>query len=327
MKVFFYEQSRLSYLDILKGFGIILVVIGHVYSNQTISGWIYSFHMPLFFMAAGCVYKQKPVLIVLKRRFQTIVIPYFSFGMLVLIYWQLIERRFRNSDMSFISALLGLLSGQYDYLDFNVHLWFLPCFFVTVIFYNVMVSIGEKKLTWVVSALMSVAYVHVPFQGLPWGIDRVFRYIGFYAIGNILTEGGIEKKVEEYSAISKVIAGIFLLVFNFGLSYFGLYIGYMWFVTALIGVGGVFIKSVFINENIILQYLGRISIIVLCIHGPVYRVLIKLVSVALHLGTDVARTNFLIVMSVVVLTLMICTVVYEIVVRIVPWMVGKKKYF
>ena len=78
------------------------------------------------------MYKEKSVLTDIKRRIQTIVVPYFSFGLLVLLYWQVIERRFRNSDMSFMDSLLGLFSGCYDNLDFNVHLWFLPCFFVTV---------------------------------------------------------------------------------------------------------------------------------------------------------------------------------------------------
>ena len=94
--------------------------------------------MPLFFLAAGWVYKKKPILNDIKRRIETIVVPYFSFGLLLLIYWQLIERRFRDSNMSFVDSFKGLLSGSYENLDFNVHLWFLPCFFMTVILFNVL---------------------------------------------------------------------------------------------------------------------------------------------------------------------------------------------
>lgn len=53
------EKERLSWLDVLKGIGIILVVMGHIYSNSIIFNWLYSFHMPLFFFAAGCVYRYK----------------------------------------------------------------------------------------------------------------------------------------------------------------------------------------------------------------------------------------------------------------------------
>ena len=65
------EQSRaerLSWLDVLKGIGIILVAIGHIYSNRTVFNWLYSFHMPLFFFAAGLVYKEKPIIADIKRR-------------------------------------------------------------------------------------------------------------------------------------------------------------------------------------------------------------------------------------------------------------------
>ena len=46
-------------------------------------------------------------------------------------------------------------------------------------------------------------------------------------------------------------------------------------------------------------------------------------SISLHMGTDVVRENFLLVM--VAITMAICSMAYEAVVRVAPWMVGKKK--
>lgn len=46
-------------------------------------------------------------------------------------------------------------------------------------------------------------------------------------------------------------------------------------------------------------------------------------SISLHMGTDVVRENFLLVM--VTITMAICSMAYEAVVRVAPWMVGKKK--
>ena len=97
------------------------------------------------FFAAGWVYKEKAILMDIKKRIQTIVIPYLSFGLLVLLYWQFIERRFRDSHRSFTDSLFGLFSGCYDNLDFNVHLWFLPCFFVTVVLSNTIVNLCSRK--------------------------------------------------------------------------------------------------------------------------------------------------------------------------------------
>lgn len=39
---------RESWIDVLKGIGIILVVIGHTSMENPLVKWIYVFHMPLF---------------------------------------------------------------------------------------------------------------------------------------------------------------------------------------------------------------------------------------------------------------------------------------
>ncbi len=118
---------------------------------------------------------------------------------------------------------------------------------------------------------------------------------------------------------------IVLLALSFFLSCYHLTMGIMWFVTALIGVAAVILISQLINENRILQYFGRISLIILCIHGPVYRIVVKIVSILLNVGTDAVRENFLLAMVVVAITMAICSTAYEVVVRLAPWMVGKKK--
>ena len=317
------EQSRaerLSWLDVLKGIGIIFVAIGHIYSNRTVFNWLYSFHMPLFFLAAGWVYKEKSILTDIKRRIQTIVVPYFSFGLMVLLYWQVIERKFRDSDMGFIESLLGLFSGCYDNLDFNVHLWFLPCFFVTVVLFNILVNLGGRKTAYIVSALMSLIYVVLPMPELFWGFNRVFKYIGFYAVGVFLA--GRETRIVDRKIRTGMVA-VALIVLNFFLSLHNITTGIMWFVTALIGVAALILISQLINENKILQYFGRISLIVLCIHGPVYRIVVKIVSITLHKGTDAVRENFFLAMLIVSVTLVVCSMIYEIVIKITPWMLGK----
>ena len=153
-------------------------------------------------------------------------------------------------------------------------------------------------------------------------IDRVFKYIGFYAVG-VFIAGKSVKAVKK--KVKAGIVAIVLLALSFSLSCYHLTMGIMWFVTALIGVAAVILISQLINENRILQYFGRISLIILCIHGPVYRIVVKIVSILLNLGTDAVRENFLLAMVVVVITMAICSTAYEVVVRLAPWMVGKKK--
>ena len=54
------KENRIATLDIAKGIGILLVVIGHCYSKYTkIEGIIYGCHMPLFFIISGVIYGKR----------------------------------------------------------------------------------------------------------------------------------------------------------------------------------------------------------------------------------------------------------------------------
>lgn len=78
------DNKRLVWIDILKGLAILLVVLGHfTYSkdNNGIKHLIYSFHMPLFFILAGCtaaisLEHSKSVSSFYKKRFISVFIPY-----------------------------------------------------------------------------------------------------------------------------------------------------------------------------------------------------------------------------------------------------------
>jgi fucose 4-O-acetylase-like acetyltransferase len=54
------EKMRDATFDMLKGIGILLVIIGHTFMKE-IGPYIQAFHMPLFFMVAGYFFKYKPV--------------------------------------------------------------------------------------------------------------------------------------------------------------------------------------------------------------------------------------------------------------------------
>ena len=42
------KEKRIEWIDIAKGIGILLVVLGHITKNEVLYEIIYSFHMPLF---------------------------------------------------------------------------------------------------------------------------------------------------------------------------------------------------------------------------------------------------------------------------------------
>lgn len=46
-------KERIEYFDIAKGILILCVVIGHVFDRGVINQYVYSFHVPAFFIISG----------------------------------------------------------------------------------------------------------------------------------------------------------------------------------------------------------------------------------------------------------------------------------
>ena len=88
-------KSRQAWIDVLKGLGIFLVVLGHaprheMMADSALCGYlsylIYSFHMPLYFAISGYTfglswerYRNAPGQF-LRRRFKSLVVPMLSYG-------------------------------------------------------------------------------------------------------------------------------------------------------------------------------------------------------------------------------------------------------
>ena len=101
----------------LKGIGIILVVIGHVNTKGFLVQWLYTFHMPLFFALSGYILykfgKNIPLRKFLLKRTKSILWPFILFRLLLFIYWIVIESHFRDFDMGPIWFLIILYGMTY----------------------------------------------------------------------------------------------------------------------------------------------------------------------------------------------------------------------
>ena len=125
-------RKRLTYLDMAKGIGIFLVILGHIeYIREDTLKWISSFHMPLFFVIGGILAYEKreegrPLFSALAARARGTLVPYAAFTIMLLTM---------NTLEHFLEP--GALSGAQlarQYVDaatgYGIHiLWFLPAYF------------------------------------------------------------------------------------------------------------------------------------------------------------------------------------------------------
>lgn len=74
------EKKRIVLYDVIKGVGIILMVIGHT-CVQPLYNWIYCFHMPLFFIISGLFFQPKRYTIMefLTKRYRQLLLPLIIF--------------------------------------------------------------------------------------------------------------------------------------------------------------------------------------------------------------------------------------------------------
>ena len=51
-------RKREEWIDMLRGFGMLLVIIGHSRCPDVLEKFIYGFHMPLFFVLSGFLFHE-----------------------------------------------------------------------------------------------------------------------------------------------------------------------------------------------------------------------------------------------------------------------------
>lgn len=83
-EVVYLEKKRIEYLDTAKGILIILMVFGHVFVGGPVFQYIYSFHMPAFFIISGILLNfssilKKTIYDAFKSKICTLIIPLLFF--------------------------------------------------------------------------------------------------------------------------------------------------------------------------------------------------------------------------------------------------------
>jgi polysaccharide biosynthesis protein PslL len=200
--------KRVPYVDIAKGIGIILVVMGHndfALIAPFAHKLIYSFHMPMFFFMSGMFFKpDMPFLNFIKNRFHRVLKPFLA--ILLLIFFASLS----FSKISLVIAGRRLIKAMYGsgyYIDW-VQLWFLPHLFAVslfaYLFFQVVKGMRPQWLRWILLAVLYTAGIlsmklFWPFEfsifgkvltlhGLPYGLDMVAVSGLFFILGYELNQ-------------------------------------------------------------------------------------------------------------------------------------------
>ncbi len=69
-------MKRLRYVDIAKGIAIICIILGHL-GNVNINRFIFTFHVPIFFLITGYfINKKRSIKEFVYVKFRALIVPY-----------------------------------------------------------------------------------------------------------------------------------------------------------------------------------------------------------------------------------------------------------
>ena len=152
------SNTRDSIIDAAKGYGILLVFLGHlVYYDSPLFRVIFNFHMPLFFALSGMTFspeKDADIKAIFKRLWNTIGIPFVFFTFLGTLICAITGRLMQHSLMDWLRAGASFFHGD-PYVGGS--LWFLTCLaMVKLLFW---IWIGKRRSIVQTIVVLMLAYV------------------------------------------------------------------------------------------------------------------------------------------------------------------------
>lgn len=201
-------SKRQPEFDVAKGIGILSVIVGHGSANPVpLRTFIYSFHMPLFFIISGFFMKPTQTLTwdFVKKQMKSLLLPYAISCVLVIVgaflYWVLqgdSEMAIQSATAYLKGSLLGMGEGSVDaplipiisvfYYEIGA-VWFLWGLFWAKLLLAALNKV-RGKLFWLL-AIWCCSIASTYWYYLPLSIQAGCCAALFLYIGQLIREKGI----------------------------------------------------------------------------------------------------------------------------------------
>ncbi len=263
-------KPRYEYVDLMKGVCIILVVIQHLVGQCAVNPpWLTTFRMPLYFMLSGLFFSTYGSLrTFLIKKFNSLLVPFFFTWILC---WVHIHLHYDHPE-------------RFDILKYNVAIWFLIALFEVGLLFFFIYQLPKEWMKALASLLISIAgyLLHLWDIHPPLYIDAAMSATVFYYIGPLIRRFHL---LEPHGRLANLAgAAISILVFGtlayayptslLDLRLNRIFTPYpVFLLSAVSGTAAVFFICKTIRHIPLVSYWGRYSIITLCSHIFVYRML------------------------------------------------------
>ena len=317
------SSLRIEWVNICKGLGIFLVVIGHTsiaQISQTAYNWIYSFYMPMFYMLSSMMLndsKYSDFQFYIKRRLKTLIIPFFCLNTLLWLMVKGLNISYIQTD--FTELLTGCLAMYFIRVLLVSELWYFAI--------NKLVSDWKLKLFIIFLLIVLFDYLRgvIPeYIGLTRneaiGVILPGMPLFYYAVGHIVRNMALNfntQKLKYWLVSSVMIVLIIISCLLQPVSY-----GYFHIFPAFCGIITLGSLSILLSRlsvtllNSTVCFIGRNILIIVAFHQIIYNSM-KILTNHLSLSTTLDAVLQLILLIFALYFLIRSFNKYA------PWLVGR----
>lgn len=321
------SNNRRIDIDLAKGIGIILVVVGHSSLPLWLRNSIYIFHMPLFFMLSGLLYKSSSCTLreYVVKKAKSLLYPYFVLGVLIVFYNTLFDFLKHSFDIFKLGKrVIALAYGGYIWennYDYIGVLWFLVALFVVeVVFEIVFRKFKMRKVVITSIAVICVAGFVLSYLinasraltangaglRLPFCVDIALIGYVFFAVGYLVQNIRIKPLWGCISLFAGLIIGwinIYLSGYGTDMLYLRWGIPALYLIAAVLSSYGVFEICRFVSNKVkngisikFLTSCGKLSLLIMVTHLYLVPYCHKALSV-LHVNYEPLKVVLVFVVS------------------------------
>lgn len=293
------SNRRDAKIDIIKGIGICLMVLGH--SGCPITHFIYLFHMPIFFIASGYVFNQaytenaNTMKTLIYKKIKSLWLPYAIVSIIYVALWNLfVKLGFYNENPMTFSGIIKECSKIFVFKLVGGYMpsafWFIRCLFITTVIYafidygfHKFIKNDRKDIYHIIVSiiLFYVACIMRTKQISFIQLDVAFSAYFLLALGGILKRLKVHEFQPTYCIVAFLLSLMILLVCNEAGSIEmvkGVYTSLWFYIVSsiagwflLLSISNIIINSSFFSNIFI--YLGKSTIYILAFHFGAFKII------------------------------------------------------
>ena len=212
------EIKRDESIDILRGIGIIFMIMGHSRFGGRLNSYKVAFNMPIFYFISGYLFsikKYNSFSPYLAKKAKNILLPYCFFAVLTMGVCTVVNLISRNQVYRYSDMLKGIIWSNQSIFPITGAIWFLQCLFWVEIGYYFLEKYLKSPNRWlIVIAVTGIAWILSANDiHLPFAIDSALGALLFFHIGKQWKE--VKKPAPPDSKVwIKIILWLVLLIIN-----------------------------------------------------------------------------------------------------------------